>query len=155
MWNAACFHIFWNLLSAVPVFSFDLVMSDGDIAAGSGCNLKRMVHNIYEAYVVKGIFVAAALQAYCSAILCYIWEGLCKVCMLHLLRGVLNGMSSKESNLEQSYILLDLAGHVTLRGRQLVLCIRADYIFAYIGLCTLHLPGVIPWCLSIASHIQI
>ena len=31
--------------------------------------------------------------------------------------SIFNGMSGKESNLEQSYILLDLAGQVTLRVR--------------------------------------
>lgn len=34
--------------------------------------------------------------------------------VLHLM-SVYNGMSGKESNLEQSYILLDLAGQVALR----------------------------------------
>jgi len=34
--------------------------------------------------------------------------------VLHLM-SIYNGMSGKESNLEQSYVLLDLAGQVALR----------------------------------------
>lgn len=56
--------------------------------------------------------------------------------------SIYNGMSGKESNLEQSYILLDLAAQVALRVRLPVwsLVFKLTTFFAQIGLRTLFLP---------------
>jgi hypothetical protein len=67
--------------------------------------------------------------------------------------SIYNGMSGKESNLEQSYILLDLAGQVALRVWPPLWSFEFELtvIFTQIGFCTLFLPGVVH--LLIALHV--
>ncbi|PPQ92520.1 hypothetical protein CVT25_010353 [Psilocybe cyanescens] len=92
----------------VPYGPHDLALLLIVLGIGSLVDLNLTPYNIEAQHYYRLCRATLALQSVLGA------PSVVTIKVLHLM-SVYNGMSGKESNLEQSYVLLDLAGQVALR----------------------------------------